>query len=50
MPRRSSKARSKPRRKKLKGQYGAVIVPIDKRKVETMSPGILVAVAEWRAM
>ncbi len=50
MPRRSSNARSKQKRKKLKGQHGAVLVPFDKQKVERIGPGILVAVAEWRAM
>ena len=36
------------KKKKRRKRYQAVVVEIDKRKVETVSRGILVAAAEWR--
>lgn len=48
MPRKNSNARQKPRIKKLKlKQPRAVLVPVQQRRCE-ISPGRLVAVAEWR--
>lgn len=50
MPRKNSNARPKPKVKKLKlKQSRAVLVPVEKRRCD-MSPGRLVAVAEWREM
>lgn len=50
MPRKHKNARQKPRLKKLKlKQPRAVLLPIKKRRCE-ISPGWLVAVAEWREM
>jgi hypothetical protein len=36
------------KKNKWKKKGKAVLVYIDRRKIETMSPGILRAVAEWR--
>lgn len=50
MPRKHSNARPKPKIKKLKmKQPRAVLVPVQQRRCE-MSPGRLVAIAEWREM
>ena len=50
MPRKNSNARQKPKIKKLKmREPRAVLVRVDKRRCE-MSPGRLVAIAEWREL
>jgi len=48
MPRKNQNARPRPRAKKLKiKQPKAILVPVQERRCE-MSPGRLVAIAEWR--
>jgi hypothetical protein len=37
------------KKNKCRNKGKAVLVHIDRRKIETMSPGILVAVAEWKS-
>ena len=50
MPRKNENARPKPKIKKLKlKQPRAVLVKVEKRRCE-ISPGRLVAVAEWREL
>ncbi|HWQ29477.1 MAG TPA: hypothetical protein VN549_00690 [Negativicutes bacterium] len=40
--------RKRNRKKCHRYRYKAVLVRIDRQNVETMSPGILVAAAEWK--
>lgn len=48
MPRRNKNARAKPKVKKLKiKKPKAVLIPIHNKK-DNISPGVLVAAAEWR--
>lgn len=47
MPRKNNNARKIRRPRKLNYKR-AVLVPFDRKTVERMSPGRLVAVAEWR--
>ena len=47
MPRKNSNARERAKPRKLKLRKRTVLVKVDKRR-DGMSPGRLVAVAEWR--
>ncbi|MEA4960371.1 hypothetical protein [Lutispora sp.] len=50
MPRKNENARQRPRAKKLKiKRPKAVLVPVQERR-DPISPGRLVAIAEWREL